>query len=93
MRPSERGWIYVESPRLYPPLKKQLLLTPGVFNNRSGLIKSLVPVADREQIMKLPQDPGTVLRVGQWVRILRGAYKGDLGLVSELAARRPCDGR
>jgi hypothetical protein len=47
-------------------------------------ITKFIPPSERMRALRLPKDRELRFTVGQWVQVLRGKYKGDLGLVKEL---------
>ena len=56
-----------------------LSLTPGVIQKRSGLVRQVIDPSDWLKLLTM-QDPTTVVKAGQWIRVCSGGYKGDLGL-------------
>lgn len=63
-------------------LQHLLHLTPGLGLRNGGSICELVPRSDWINTLKM-QNPKITVENGQWVQILSGAYKGDVGLVDE----------
>jgi ribosomal protein L24 len=81
---SERGWIYVEA-TMNPKLQRLLTLTPGIIFRAPGHpVKFPVPCDDRPATLTIPADPADSLQVGNWARIIKGPYRGDLGLIAEV---------
>ena len=62
-----------------------LNLTPGIIRNRSGVVRQLIDPCDWVKLLTM-QDPVLMVKAGQWVRVLKGAYKGDLGFVTRVEA-------
>lgn len=58
---------------------------PGITHTREGLRFQLIELADRPKLLTLPKDK-RALRIGQWVRVLKGQYKGDIALVCRTSA-------
>jgi hypothetical protein len=79
-RGSLRGSIYVEG-ILDANMVSLLNLTPGIIRNRSGVVCQLIDPSDWVKLLTM-QDPVSVVKGGQWIRIRNGVYKGDLGFVT-----------
>jgi len=47
------------------------------------IIKFMLP-SDCIHVLRLPKDQELRFTIGQWVRVIKGKYKGDLGYVNEL---------
>ena len=60
-----------------------LKLTPGIVQNKSGIVRQLVDPADWVKLLTM-HDPTTVVKAGQWIRVCNGAYKGNVGFVMEV---------
>ena len=58
-----------------------LNFTPGIIRNRSGVVRQLIDPSDWVKLLTM-QDPISVVKAGQWIRIRNGVYKGDLGFVT-----------
>ena len=58
-----------------------LNLTPGIIRKRSGVVRQLIDPSDWVKLLTM-RDPISVVKVGQWVRVRKGVYKGDLGFVT-----------
>jgi ribosomal protein L24 len=85
-RVSLGGSIYVEG-ILDTNTLSLLNLTPGIIRKRSsGVVREAIDPPDWVKLLTM-HDPMTVVKVGQWVRVRRGAYKGDLGFVMNVEAR------
>lgn len=71
-------------------LENLLIHTWGIACRRRkgeiiGIYKYAIDVKDRVAALTLPKEDGRGnIEVGQWVGILRGPYKGDLGLVAHV---------
>ena len=83
-RGSVRGAIYVEG-NLDADMISLLNLTPGIIRKRSGVVRQLIDPSDWVKLLTM-RDPITVVKVGQWVRVCKGVYKGDLGFVTRVEA-------
>ena len=79
-RGSLRGSIYVEG-NLDANMVSLLNLTPGIIRNQSGVVRQLIDPSDWVKLLTM-QDPVSVVKAGQWIRIRNGVYKGDLGFVT-----------
>jgi hypothetical protein len=62
-----------------------LSLTPGVIRKQSGLVRQVINPSDWVKLLTM-QDPTTVVEAGQWIRVRKGVYKGDLGFVTHVEA-------
>src|SRR5271156_5649871 len=78
-RGSIRGSIYVEG-ILDVDMMSLLSSTPGIIWNRSGIIRQSIDLSDWVKLLTM-QDPMTVVKAGQWIRVRTGVYKGDVGFV------------
>ena len=83
-RGSVRGAIYVEG-NLDADMISLLNLTPGIIRNRSGVVRQLIDPSDWLKLLTM-HDPISVVKAGQWIRVLKGVYKGDLGFVTRVEA-------
>ena len=83
-RGSVRGAIYVEG-HLDADMISLLNLTPGIIRKRSGVVHQLIDPSDWVKLLTM-QDPNSVVKAGQWIRVRNGLYKGDLGLVMRVQA-------
>lgn len=84
-RGSIRGSIYVEG---VLDANTTLLLgsTPGIIWKRSsGLVRHPIDPSDWVKLLTM-KDPATVVEARQWIRVLNGAYKGELGFVTHVEA-------
>jgi ribosomal protein L24 len=83
---SIRGWVYLEA-TMNEHLRKLLSLTPGVNRDRCGLVTQHIPVNEGLKLLTMCSltDPPTA---GEWVQILKGTYKGDVGHVLLTASGR-----
>ena len=79
-----RGYVYLEC-SMNKYLVHLLLKIPGIIQTREGLIYQLIELNDRLKLLTLPKNK-CLLGIGQWVRVLRGRYKGDVGLVCRTRA-------
>ena len=62
-----------------------LNFTPGIIRKQSGIVHQIIGTSDWVKLLTM-QDPKTVVRAGQWIRVRRGVYKGDLGFVTHVEA-------
>ena len=81
-RGSIRGWIYLEA-TMNNNLLQLLKLTPGVISSRQGVLRHVIESIDWLKMLTM-HDPQTVFQVGNWVRVGKGKYKGDVGLVTRV---------
>jgi hypothetical protein len=80
-RGSIRGSIYVEG-FLDADLISLLNLTPGIiWKQSSGVVRQEIDPSDWVKLLTM-QDPTSVVKAGQWIRVRNGPYKGDLGFVT-----------
>ncbi|KAF8799587.1 hypothetical protein BYT27DRAFT_7120230, partial [Phlegmacium glaucopus] len=78
-RGSIRGWVYVEG-LMNNGLTDLLKSTPGVIHTRNGLVQQTIDMSDWTKMLMM-HDPTTVVGMGRWVRVSKGVFKGDIGLV------------
>lgn len=78
-RGSIRGSVYLEA-AINPSLLKLLLQTPGVICTREGVTPQGIEPSDWLALL-IMKEPKFDAQLDRWVRVLRGAYKGDSGLV------------
>jgi hypothetical protein len=78
-RGSIRGSIYVEG-ILDVDTISLLNSTPGIIRMQSGIVRKSIDPSDWVKLLTM-QDPITVVKAGQWIRVRTGVYKGDLGFV------------
>jgi hypothetical protein len=83
-RGSVRGVIYVEC-KLDADVISLLSLTPGIIRKHSGVVRELIDPSDWVKLLTM-QDPISVLKAGQWIRVCDGVYKGDLGFITRVEA-------
>lgn len=77
------GWIYVES-TMNSAVQKLLLHTLAIARTRSDIVKIPVDLKDRPATLMLPKIGSESFLTGQWVRVLQGPYRNDVGLVAEV---------
>ena len=82
MRNSIHGWVYLET-TMNEVLVQYLRLSPGVVRRNAGIIREQVDFVDWTKVLS-QHDSATNsnLAVGDWVRVLKGTYKGDVGYVT-----------
>ena len=83
-RGSVRGSIYVEG-ILDDNMMSLLNLTPGIVRKQSGVVRQIIDSSEWVKLLTM-QDPMTVVKPGQWIRVHNGVYKGDLGFVTHVEA-------
>lgn len=82
MRDSIRGWVYLEA-TMNKGLRHLLRRMPGIFLRDSDIIdqhielKDWIPLLTMEGSKELP-------KVGDWVEVRKGIYKGDVGYVKSV---------
>ena len=79
---SIQGLIYVEGV-LDADMISILKLTPGIVQNKSGVVCQLVDPADWVKLL-IMHDPMMVVKAGQWIQVCNVAYKGNIGFVMEV---------
>jgi len=57
-----------------------LKYTPGIIQRQQDIICEIVDPADWKATLKIAHH----VKVGKWVRVVKGTYKGDVGCVSKL---------
>ena len=83
-RGSFRGSIYVEGV-LDNNTIDLLSSTPGIIRKRSGVVRHAIDASDWVKLLTM-KDPTTVVKARQWIRVHNGAYKGELGFVTDVEA-------
>ena len=83
-RGSFRGSIYVEGV-LDNNTTDLLSSTPGIIRKRSGVVRDAIDPLDWVKLLTM-KDPMEVVEARQWIRVLKGAYKGELGFVTDVEA-------
>src|ERR1700728_932598 len=73
-RGSVRGSIYVEG-NLDANMTSLLNMTPGIVRKQSGVVHQIIDPSDWMKLLTM-QDPMTVVKAGQWIRVRNGVYKG-----------------
>ena len=81
MRDMIRGWVYLEAD-MNDRLQYLLRRTPGVILRDSGIIIDRIGITDRKSLLAMHS--GEIPKVGKWVEIRKGVYKGDVGYVSSI---------
>jgi len=62
-----------------------LKITPGIIRNQSGVVRQTIDFSDWVKLLTM-QDPMTVVKARQWIRVCKGLYKGDLGFLMDVEA-------
>lgn len=61
-------------------LQELLKLTPGVYHRQTGVIRQQINFEDWTKLLTSTDD----VKIGRWVRVRKGKYKGDTGFASSL---------
>jgi len=69
---------------MMPTFQHLLSLILGVISPNHRPIKFFIDIPDRVGIITLPKLVKVHFEVGHWVRVLRGLYKDDIGLVASI---------
>lgn len=80
-RDSFTGYIYIEAVRM-DAVNHILSSLPGIYNNVG---KVLVPIEEYPDLLRPGSSQESRLKPGSYVRVKIGKYKGDLGIVDNLA--------
>lgn len=80
-RDSFIGYVYIEARRM-DSVNKILQGLPNIYNN---VQKVLVPIEEYPDLLRPGRSDEVRLKPGAYVRIRSGRYKGDLGIVDNLA--------
>lgn len=80
-RDSFSGYIYIEAVRM-DAVNHILSSLPGIYNNVG---KVLVPIEEYPDLLRPGSSQESRLKPGSYVRVKIGKYKGDLGIVDNLA--------
>ncbi|KAF8235623.1 hypothetical protein L208DRAFT_1256229 [Tricholoma matsutake] len=84
MHNSIHGWVYLET-TMNEDLVQLLQLSPGIVRCNMGIIREQVDFVDWTKVLS-QHDSATNsnLAVGDWVQVLKGTYKGDIGYVAAI---------
>ncbi|KAK0225988.1 hypothetical protein IW262DRAFT_1457233 [Armillaria fumosa] len=81
-----QGWIYMEAP-YNETIKSFLLMTPGVrkmgYAPPWRLRVEAIKIAEWKTVLQEDDHIEDVFQVGSWVRVKRGTYRGNVGVVHE----------
>ena len=77
------GSVFIEA-NINADLRRLLHRTPGIMMKHGEPIVEFVPLDERPTTLRLPKGREMRFKVGQWVRVLWGIYKGDLVYVKAL---------
>lgn len=81
MRNAVPGWVYLET-TLNKDLVQHLRLSPGIVRRNGDIIREQIDFADWTSLLEQRDLASrTNLAVGDWARVLKGTYKGDIGYV------------
>lgn len=78
-RGSLRGWIYVEA-ILTPEVIGLLERTPGIIRTRHGLVRDGIDISEWTKMLTM-KTPNINVKLNDWARVEKGAYKGDAAFV------------
>jgi transcription elongation factor len=81
-RGSIRGWVYVEA-TMNNQLLHLLKRAPGVVRLKTGIIQHQIDFKDWVKMLTMKDEKKDVA-IGQWVRVCKGTYKGDVGYVDSI---------
>jgi hypothetical protein len=82
MRNSISGWVYLET-TINEDLTHHLGLSPGIVRCNARIIWEQVDFADWTKVLSQHNsNANSNLAVGDWVRVCKGTYKGDVGYVA-----------
>ena len=81
-RGSVRGSIYVEG-NLDANLILLLNSTPGIIRKQSGVVRQSIDPSDWVNLLTM-QDPMTVVKACQWIRVRSGVYEGDHSFLTDV---------
>ncbi|CAA7270364.1 unnamed protein product [Cyclocybe aegerita] len=76
---SLRGWVYLEA-LMNPNLIHLLERTPRIIHTKQGIVQHGIKPSDWLRMLTMT-NPDTSVEVNQWVRVRKGIYRGDVGLV------------
>ena len=63
-----------------------LNVTPGIIRKQSsGVVRQNIAPSDWMKLLTM-QDPMTVVKASQWIRVRKGLYNGDLGFLTHVEA-------
>ena len=78
-----RGYIYLEG-SLNPYLLHLLRRIPGVVFRGNELVRTAIEKSELIKLLKAKPAVRSNFTQGQWVRVTRGVYKGDIGLIDSI---------
>ncbi len=78
-----RGYIYLEG-SLNPYLLHLLCRIPGVVFRGNELVRTAIEKSELIKLLKAKPAVRSNFTQGQWVRVTRGVYKGDIGLIDSV---------
>ena len=76
-------YIYIEAD-ITKDLHDILHCIPGLIRRGGNSIYKFIPPSNHIQVLHLPKDWELQFEVGQWVWIIRGMYKGNVGYINKL---------
>ena len=63
--------------------------TPRIVCNKTGIVCQLVDPSDWLKLLTM-HDHMTMVKAGQWIRVHKGVYKGNLGFVTDVETWGVC---
>lgn len=60
-----------------------LKITPGIIRTRRGITHQIIEPSDWTKMLTM-HNPETTVKVGNWVQVRKGLYKGDVGLADRV---------
>ena len=79
---SIHGWVYLET-TMNKDLVQHLLLSTGIVCHNAAIIREHIDFQDWTKVLSQHDStPNSNLAVGNWVQVLKGTYKGDVGYVA-----------
>jgi hypothetical protein len=67
-----------------PVVERLLKLTPGVICSKNGVVREMVDFPDWTRLLTMRSPIDHEFSIGDWVRIRRGRYANDVGLVTTI---------
>ena len=77
---NHQGHIYLET-TMSRKTMDLLHITPGILHMNQRIYTNVIPLEDWSATLILPQRGNENLQKGQWVRVLRGTYRNDIGWI------------
>lgn len=77
-----RGYVYLEC-NMNQDIQGLLRRSPGVIHSHNEIVRMPIEISDRVKLFNV-KTPCSSFSQGEWIRITRGAYKGDIGLIHSI---------